>query len=159
MFNSHTDQQKSLLETLHSFGLKTTKESLNKTIFLLNFGSLKESSDGVWRGIRWDNRSQTVEKLASDNGLPERAYECGNDGNDRQNNVQAGEKKSWARKDSICTSGVNAVNLKKWWYDASSAQVNLLLRRALRVIERECFWLSGAKCTKAPWQNHRASVL
>ena len=33
-------------------------------------------------------------KLASDNGLPERAYECGNDGNDRQNNVQAGEKKS-----------------------------------------------------------------
>ena len=41
MFNSHTDQQKSLLETLHSFGLKTTKESLNKTIFLLNFSSLR----------------------------------------------------------------------------------------------------------------------
>ena len=33
-------------------------------------------------------------KLASDNGLPEQAYECGNDSNDRQNNVQAGEKKS-----------------------------------------------------------------
>ena len=42
MFNSHTDQQKKAFsETLHSFGLKTTKESLNKTIFLLNFGSLK----------------------------------------------------------------------------------------------------------------------
>ena len=42
MFNSHTDQQKKAFsETLHSFGLKTTKELLNKTIFLLNFGSLK----------------------------------------------------------------------------------------------------------------------
>ncbi len=28
-------------EFLRSIGLKTTKESLNKTIFLLNFGSLK----------------------------------------------------------------------------------------------------------------------
>ena len=34
-----------------------------------------------------------MEKLASDNGLPERAYECGNDGNDRQNDVQTGEEK------------------------------------------------------------------
>jgi len=32
---------KTITETLHSLGLKTTKESLNKTIFLLNFGSLK----------------------------------------------------------------------------------------------------------------------
>jgi len=33
--------EKIITETLHSLGLKTTKESLNKTIFLLNFGSLK----------------------------------------------------------------------------------------------------------------------
>ena len=33
--------EKTITETLHSLGLKTTKESLNKTIFLLNFGSLK----------------------------------------------------------------------------------------------------------------------
>ena len=95
MFNSHTDQQKkkAFSETLHSFGLKTTKESLNKTIFLLNFGSLKSHQtvfDEAFGEITEAKRS----KLASDNGLPERAYECGNDGNDRQNNVQAGEKKS-----------------------------------------------------------------
>ncbi|MQI08771.1 hypothetical protein EI057_23530 [Escherichia coli] len=35
------DNKKTITETLHSLGLKTTKESLNKTIFLLNFGSLK----------------------------------------------------------------------------------------------------------------------
>lgn len=33
--------EKIITETLHNLGLKTTKESLNKTIFLLNFGSLK----------------------------------------------------------------------------------------------------------------------
>lgn len=42
MVNSRTGKQKvAFSETLHSLGLKTTKESLNKTIFLLNFGSLK----------------------------------------------------------------------------------------------------------------------
>ena len=134
MFNSHTDQQKKKKAFSKRYIASAWKRQriVEQNDLPAEFRFAKESSDGVWRGIRWDNRSQTVEKLASDNGLPERAYECGNDGNDRQNNVQAGEKKSWARKDSICTSGVNAVNLKKWWYDASSAQVNLLLRRALR---------------------------
>ena len=92
MFNSHTDQQKSLLETLHSFGLKTTKELLNKTIFLLNFGSLK-SHQAVFDEAFGEITEAKRSKLASDNGLPERAYECGNDGYDRQNDVQAGEEK------------------------------------------------------------------
>ena len=94
MFNSHTDQQKKAFsETLHSFGLKTTKELLNKTIFLLNFGSLKSHQAVFDEAFGEITGSQAVEKLASDNGLPERAYECGNDGYDRQNDVQAGEEK------------------------------------------------------------------
>lgn len=35
------EQPSEWTKTLHNLGLKTTKESLNKTIFLLNFGALK----------------------------------------------------------------------------------------------------------------------
>ncbi|EIZ0656953.1 hypothetical protein MO990_004779, partial [Salmonella enterica subsp. enterica serovar Typhimurium] len=38
---TNKEMEKTITETLHSLGLKTTKESLNKTIFLLKFGSLK----------------------------------------------------------------------------------------------------------------------
>ena len=93
MFNSHTDQQKKAFSKRYIASAWKRQRIVEQNDLPAEFRFAKESSDGVWRGIRWDNRSQTVEKLASDNGLPERAYECGNDGNDRQNNVQAGEKK------------------------------------------------------------------
>ncbi len=71
--------EKLITETLHSLGLKTTKESLNKTIFLLNFGSLKShqavfdeafseiTEAKQWRS--WQAITDCLNGVASENGI------------------------------------------------------------------------------------------